>query len=260
LCPPGKFALDDGGTYEPSRLQRVVWSWWEEFWGEWVPNVTRGEPYAVVCNGDAVDGGGHHGNVTHISANPSDQERLAMAILSPVVERCEGRYYHVRGTEAHAGTSGCDEERLAERLGAVPDRDGRRARWELYMEVGVGLVHLSHHIGTAGGMAYETSAIHKELEQAFVEAARWGDRHPDVIVRSHRHRNAETRIQTDRGFATSCTTAAWQLKTPFAHRVAGARQTQPQIGGTVVRSGDEDIYTRHFLKKLSRPTVEVPHV
>ena len=259
LCPPAPPLLDDAAAYGPTPLQRDVWARWEEFWGQWVPIVTRGEPFAVALNGDALDGI-HHSAVTQISHNLTDQARIAKAILRPVVTACEGRYYHLRGTEAHAGKSGQEEERLAEELGAVPDAQGRYARWELWIEIGTALVHLTHHIGTAGSLAYETTAVHKELEQAFVEAARWGERIPDVVVRSHRHRNVETRIQTAHGFATSCTTAGWQGKTPYVYRVVGGRQTQPQIGGTLVRSGDEDQYTRHRLWNLLRPATAKPMV
>ena len=255
LCP-NEVKLDDGGCYIPSSLQIEIANMWIEFWNEWVPQVTKGEPFAVVCNGDAIDGV-HHRSVTQISQNLTDQGRIAYEMLKPVVDLCEGRYYHIRGTEAHVGASGQEEERLAQELGAIPDEDGRRARWELWIEVGSGLVHLSHHIGTAGSLAYETSAVHKELEQAYVEAARWQNRPPDMIVRSHRHRNVETRIQTYHGFATSCTTAGWQAKTPFVYKVAGGRQTLPQIGGTVIRSGDEDVFTRHRLWNLARPKTEV---
>lgn len=256
LCPP-KVQLDEDATYQHTPMQADIWKRWQEFWNVWVPQVTRGEPFAVVLNGDAIDGV-HHRAVTQISQNLTDQARIAKEVLRPVVEACEGRYYHLRGTEAHVGPSGQEEERLAEELGAIPDKSGRFARWELYLEIGVGLVHLSHHIGTAGSLAYETTAVHKELEQSFVEAARWGERHPDVIVRSHRHRNVETRIQTAHGFATACTTAGWQGKTPFVYKIAGGRQTQPQIGGTLVRSGDEDVYTRHRLWNLARPKTERP--
>ena len=254
LCPP-EVQLDDAAIYGHTPLQADIWKRWEEFWGEWVPMVTRGEPYIVVMNGDALDGV-HHRAITQVSQNLTDQSRIAKAILRPVVEACEGRYYHIRGTEAHVGASGQDEERLAEELGAIQDREGRYARWELWLEIGVGLVHVTHHIGTAGSLAYETTAVHKELEQSFVEAARWGERHPDVIVRSHRHRNVETRIQTAHGFATACTTAGWQGKTPFVYKIPGGRQSQPQIGGTLVRSGDEDVYTRHRLWNLKRPGTE----
>ena len=255
LCPPGPIPLDNGGEYYPSKNQKIVWSHWEEFWSEWVPRVTREEPFAVVLNGDATDGV-HHRSVTQITQNLTVQKEIAMKILGPIVAHCDGWYYHIRGTEAHVGPSGQEEESLAKSLGAIPDELGNHARWELWIRVGIGLVHITHHIGTAGGLAYETTAIHKELEQSFVEAGRWNDEIPDVIVRSHRHRNAETRIQTYKGFATSCTTAGWQLKTPFVYRTAGARQTQPQLGGTLVRSGDEDVYTRHRLWNLKRPKTE----
>ena len=209
----------------------------------------------VVMNGDALDGKPHNA-VTGISDNLADQQEIAYRALRPVVEACEGRYYHIRGTEAHGGKSGQEEERLARRLNAIPDSIGRYARWELWKRLGRGLIHLTHHIGTTGSMAYETSGPHKELEQAIVESGRWNDEIPDVVCRSHRHRNIETRCQCYKGFATSFTTAGWQLKTPFTFKVAGARQAQPQIGGSLIRCGDEDIYTRHRLWKMSRPKVE----
>jgi len=251
LCPKGGVQLDEGGIYMPSKPQQKLWVMWEYFWDKWVPMVTRGEPYAVVCNGDAVDGV-HHNSVTQITHNLTDQGKIAYEILKPVVDKCGGRYYHIRGTEAHVGSSGMQEEALAAKLGAIPDEQGNFARWELWVEVGKGLVHLTHHIGTCGSMAYETSAVQKELEQSFVEAARWGARPPDVIVRSHRHRNVETRIRAKNGFATACVTAGWQLRTPFVYRLAGGRTSQPQIGGTVVRYGDEDMYTRHQVWDIER--------
>lgn len=211
LCHPDGLKLDDGGTYRPSELQMKLWAYWRHFWDEWVPKVTRKEPYAVVVNGDAIDGV-HHNSVTQITHNLVDQRRLAQKILEPVVERCAGRFYVVRGTEAHDGKSAQEMETLAEILRAVPDATGQFSRWELQVRVGHGLVDLAHHIGTTGSLAYETSAIQKELEQIYVECARWDREPPSVVVRSHRHRNAETRVLCQTGFATSCTTAGWQLK------------------------------------------------
>jgi len=254
LCCPEGMELDDGGRSMPSFLQLKVWEWWMEFWNEWVPMVTRGEPYVVIFNGDMIDGV-HHNSTTQMSHNLRDQANLAVTIFQPIVAKA-AKFYHIRGTEAHVGKSGVEEERIAKELGAIPNDLGQYARWELWLKIGTGLAHFSHHIGTSGSLAYETSAIHKELEQAFVEAGRWNDEIPDLIVRSHRHRNAETRIQTYKGFATSCTTAGWQLKTPFTYKIAGARQAQPQIGGTAIRCGDEDFYTRHKLWKIGRPPVE----
>jgi hypothetical protein len=244
LCPSKPVKLDDGGTYAPSRLQKRVWSWWQEFWCEWVPRVTKGEDYGVVVNGDAVDGV-HHGSTTQISHNMGDQGAIAYEVLAPIVEKCAGRFWMVRGTEAHVGKSATEEERLAERLGAIPNVDGQAARYDLWLEMGGRLIHFLHHIGATGSNAYEATAVGKELVEEYNEAARWGRKSPDCIVRSHRHRHIEVRVPTDRGFAVATVTPGWQLKTPFAWKIAGARLATPQFGGTLIRVGDEDLYTRH---------------
>src|SRR5262249_17336948 len=107
--------LDDGGEYHPSKLQLKLWDYWEEFWGEFVPSVVRDEPFPVVHNGDAIDGV-HHQAVHQWTHNLEDQSKHAEKILAPVVDLCEGRYFHIRGTEAHVGKSGQEEERLARKL------------------------------------------------------------------------------------------------------------------------------------------------
>lgn len=243
--------LDDGGTYTPSRLQRVVFDWWCEFWCEWVPRACHNEPYAVLVNGDTLDGV-HHRSTSQISHNLEDQAEIAYNLLAPIAEACEGRFYMVRGTEAHVGSSGVEEERLAKRLGAVRDEDRRCARWEAWIELGNGLIHATHHIGTTGSQAYESTAVMKELAEAYAEAGRWRNRPPDVVVRSHRHRHIEIRVPTSLGYGIAFTTPAWQLKTPYTFRIPGARQSMPQIGGSVIRQGDTDLYTRHWVQSPER--------
>ncbi len=258
LCPPGGVSLDDGGTYFPSPLQRKVWFMWREFWDEWVPRVTKGEPWDFVFNGDAIDGV-HHGSTTQISHNLGDQRGIALACLRDPVAACKasgGLYYHIRGTEAHVGKSAADEEGLAKDLGAVPNEEGQYARWELWKRIGKGkghLCHFLHHIGSTGSSAYESTAVHKELVEAFVEAGRWGDEPPQVIVRSHRHRHYEVRFAVGAGYGISTVTPAWQLKTPFVYRIPGARMAQPQMGGVLIRAGDEELHSRFFVKRLERP-------
>jgi len=254
LCPPEGVQLDDGGRYSPSEFQCRMWALWQEFWRSWVPMVTRGEPYSVVLNGDAVDGV-HHGSVTQVSHNLVDQGEIAYRVLAPVVATAE-EYWHIRGTEAHVGKSGQEEERLAKRLGAKPNDSGQHARWELWKHVGDALVHILHHIGTTSSSAYESTAVYKELVEAYVEAGRWGDRPPDVIVRSHRHRYFQTKVPAKNGSAFAVVTPAWQGKTPFTFKLAGARQSQPQFGGICIRQGDEEYFVREMVWKLERPSAE----
>lgn len=256
LIPPEGIVLDDGGTYSPSRFQLAMWEIWLEFWNEWVPRVTKGEPWDLLHNGDALDGV-HHGSVTQISHNLEDQHKIARACLSEPVARCiasGGRYYHVRGTEAHVGKSAAEEERLASSLGATVNEAGQAARWELWHRIGPGrgaLIHAKHHIATTGSSAYESTAVHKAFVAMFMESGRWGDEPPQVLVRSHRHRHFEERIALRDGYGIATVTPGWQGLTPFIHRFTEA--PLPQFGGIVIRRGDEELHSRFFVRRIGRP-------
>lgn len=261
LCPPTGIPLDGGGTYHPSAFQRKMWDWWREFWDVWVPEVTRGEPYDLVHNGDALEGL-HHGATTQISHNMEDQVRIAHLTLQPVVDAVKARggtYYHIRGTEAHAGQSGVYEEQLARMLGAKPNGEGQYARFDLWKRVGGDggpLVHLLHHIGTTSSAAHESSAVNAELTASYVEAARWGREPPDYIVRSHRHRSIAVDLNSARGYAAAIVTPAWQGRTPFSWKIPGARISEPTVGGIIIRRGDEEFYYRRWVRSFDRSPVD----
>lgn len=261
LCPPDPQPLDGGGFYIPSDFQKKMWNLWRKFWDEWVPEVSRNEPYDIVHNGDCIDGV-HHGSTTQISHNIEDQLRIAEAVLMPEVAKCiggGGTYYHVRGTEAHVGQSGVYEEQLAKRLGAKPNTDGQYARFDLWKRVGGEggpLVHLLHHIGTTGSAAHEASAVNAEMTAEYVEAARWGHEPPDFIVRSHRHRSIAVDLNSVKGNAAAIVTPAWQGRTPFAYKIPGARLAEPQFGGIAVRRGDVEGYYRRCVWSFGRSPEE----
>jgi hypothetical protein len=58
------------------------------------------------------------------------------------------------------------------------------------------------------------------------------------------------------GDAMAVVTPAWQMKTPFTWKIPGARQSQPQFGGIVIRQGDEELHIRKKVWRLERPEVE----
>jgi len=255
LCHPDGFKRDEGGLYMPSPDQITLYEKWHEFWDDWVPEVTMGEPYGIVNLGDTVDGV-HHNSVTQISHNLGNQRTHAIDILKPIIERA-AVYYHVRGTEAHVGKSAQEEEEVAKQVGAIPDDVGRHARYELWFRIGDdergGLVHAMHHIGTTGSSHYESSAVMREITESFVEAGRWGDESPRVVVRGHRHRHIQIRIPGGKGDVIGMTTPAWQLKTPFTAQIAGGRLSQSQIGGCIVRYHRGELYIRNKVWRGARP-------
>lgn len=261
LCRPEPIPLDGGGTYTASAFQMKLWAFYREFFDEWVPLVTNGEPYDLVHNGDAIEGVHHHAT-TQISHNLEDQQRIAEGVLRPEVERCKaggGTYYHIRGTEAHVGQTGEYEERLARSIGAKPNQEGQYARWDMWKRVGDHrgpLVNLLHHIGTTGSAAHEASAVNAELTATFVEAARWGREPPDYIVRSHRHRFIAVDMETGRGHGAAIVTPAFQGKTPFAFKIPGARVSEPQFGGVLIRQGERSNYYDRKIWSIERSPVE----
>lgn len=256
LMPP-RVQLDNGGFFEQSDLQKKMWSYWEEFWNEWVPMVTKKEPYYLIHNGDVIDGV-HHNSVTQITGNIKDQTKIAIDSLKPIIasSKCAG-YFHIRGTEAHVGKSAQSEEAVAKALGAIPDKINNHARWEMWLEMQGFLMHFSHHVGTTQSASYESTAVYKELVEAYTESGRWLQEPPDLVMRSHRHRQFEIKIATKKGYAFSCVSPAWQLKTPFVHRLPMGRSSQPQVGGYHIRAGHQDgLYTRFKVWDIQRPETE----
>ena len=260
LCPP-RVRYDGGGTYNHSELQAIVWKYWNHFWNVWVPKVTKDEDYILVHNGDVIDGN-HHNSTTQISHNLTDQRNIATEVLDKIISKphCK-RYYQIRGTEAHVGQSAENEEEIAKQLKAVRDKQGDYSRWDMWLRLDKALINFTHHVGTTNSAAYESTAVYKELVEAYNEAGRWHDEPPDVVVRSHRHRAIEIRVPTEKGYGISLVTPAWQLKTPFSFKIGLGRSSTPQIGGYLIREGDEDsVYTRFKIWKMDRTDEEVINV
>ncbi len=251
VCHPDGFRLDGGGRYKPSKLQKKLYEHWKSFWSEWVPLVTRRKGFVLCLNGDALEGR-HHGS-TDQPQNLAVHSQACYDLLEPVVKRAEA-FYFVRGTEAHGGPSGEDEERLASALNAVKTPEGMYTFWEVWFRLGKGLVHVTHHIGTSSSMAYEVSALGREISNAASESARWGLEMPDFTVRSHRHRYDVATMPGKHGQISCITTPGWQLKTSYTFRHSGARNATPQVGGILIKAGDEDpIYHRPCVWNMPRP-------
>jgi hypothetical protein len=247
--------LDGGKCHKPSRFQMEMWRAWKKFWNEWVPEASRGEDYVLVINGDAMDGR-HHNSVTQVTQNMADQKKIAEAILAPILAKpqCKALYW-IRGTEAHSGVSGEDEEDLAKMLGAVQNNSKQYSSDIMWLRLGGPkgcLVHFAHTIGTTGRTHYESSAVMAEIGEMYVEAGRWGNAAADVIVRSHRHRYIEIRVPSRHGYTIGVVTPGFQGPTPFTRKVAGGRQSEPQVGGIIIRQGDVDLYTRSFVVGMQR--------
>ena len=241
--------LDDGGDYVPSELQKKLWALWGNFW-DWTYEHLKGEPFVLVHNGDIIDGV-HHKLTALTSHNLTTQNRIAVAALGPHVSRAAA-YYQIRGTEAHGGKSGQEEEAVAAALGAIQDEStGSFSRWELWMKFGKELLHFAHHIGTTSSTAYESSAPMREIVAAFVEAGQWGMRPPSFVIRSHRHRY----IKVEPPNCCIVVTPAWQAKTPFVYKVD--RMRGPMFGGILIRDKDDGVFIQPKIYTLKQTSAVI---
>lgn len=258
LCPRNGITLDEEGHYGPSKLQKIMHDYWDAFW-EWaLDDACRGEPFILAVNGDAVDGNPFNSTV-QVSNSPTDQLHIAEEMLQPIVNRA-ALYFQIKGTEVHVGKAGMVEELLATTLKAEPNSIGQRARYELRLQVGDRILQLMHHIGTTGSTHFESTAVLKEFTSSLQHAARWDCQPPNIIGRSHRHIHCEVRIPTAQGYGISFVTPGWQLKTPFVWRIPGGRLSLPQFGGSVIRLGDQDFYTRHWVKVIDSTETVIAQV
>ena len=254
LVPPDGVKLDGGNLVLPTPFQLKMYAMWREFWDEWVPEATDGEPYAMAHLGDAVDGNKHPD--ASLSVNLNDQRRIAFDVLAPEVRKA-ACYYHVRGTPTHVGEAAHSEETLAQELGALPNASGQYARYQLWLRMGKALIQAMHHIGTTSRTQSESVAVHAELVEAITEAGRWNQEIPDVVIRGHRHRHLETSIPTSKGRSFAIVCPGWQGKTPFLFKV-GARQSEPQFGGVLLRWSDKrgELFVRSKVWCLEREQPE----
>lgn len=248
LCRPEGHKRDKTGDYHPSKLQLEIWRCWEHFWTEWVPNVTRGEPWDLVINGDAIDGD-HHQTPEIISRNMTDQHRAARDTLQGCVNMCKasgGSYYHVRGTFAHVGQSAANEELLAEQLGAVQGQDGAYSHYRLKLRLGHQdrsvLVQFRHHIGTSFSPVSKGTALVRAQAASYYQAGKWKREIPQFKVFSHRHTHGQWLEVGADGKCIVVVTPGWQGITPWAQGKADILDAE--FGGILIRVGDEEAYIR----------------
>lgn len=253
LCPES-YELDDGGLYCPSPNQVAVLALWRAFWRSWVPKVTGGDPYTVVVNGDALEGGHKHGTLACITQNMADQIKMSAELLQPIVDDVGPRNFHlIRGTEAHVGQSAQHEVQLAAILGVS-------CPWELMLRRGGCSVHFAHHIGCSSSGWTEGGYLVRELASAFLETGQWGVETPNLFVRSHRHRFYQVEAPSQDGTTGIITTPGWQLITPFGYRLGKALRPS-QIGGICITMEDDGSwYTRKFVRSIQTTYAPVEKV
>jgi len=219
---PHGFVTLNGNHVQPNKLQAWLYECWEDAWFKWLPSYVGDDPYVLVCGGDVIEGI-HHGTTEIWSPDLSDQSEAALRLYRPIVERAE-KFYMVRGTEVHTGSS--SEIRIGSQLGACPNPDTGLAAWDkLVLDIHGTRLHYLHHVSTTTRTWLEASGPWAAMMNDRSICFDAGQQPPRVCGYGHRHKAIHVRNPGGLAFVTH----PWQGLTRFGYKVAGAAITMPGI-------------------------------
>ncbi len=233
LTPP-ETILDFGVPAQQSPATKWVWdNVWRPLHDEVIPWATNGQPYVLTNGGDTIDGV-HHRSTSSLTANLEVQERIALEILRPVVDKATA-YFQLAGTEAHDGQSWSNAQSIARQLGSPESSKDDHIWRELKIMIGDGLVHDVHHVSTTGTHQGQVTGITRASIEQFITAAKYGVRCPDVFLRHHCHHATRTGgfLRDPCQWWQGMTVPGWQLKGPYPWKNMPDQVTC--YGGVVVR-------------------------
>ena len=245
LCCP-TITLDDGGEYRPSKGQRWLWRNWVEFW-DYVPKNSW-----VVVNGDLADKDIKLRGYQNISRNPASIQRMVLETMTPALDKA-ARVFIVRGTGSHTGKSSHLEEEFAKDIGATKTPDGAYSWWSLCLECEGVLFDVMHHASMGRKPWTTPNSLNGLAAELMIQFH--CSKLPDVAIRSHNHRFAETGLNYP---IRVVATPAWQLSTEYASRIGAS---PADIGGLVFdcEAGQYEMTVKRYQPGRAQPWKLSPH-
>ena len=228
LFPPGGLADLNGNHTSPNTVQRWLWDRWLRFWDVTAESVKQAGRWHLIVNGEVVDGF-HHRSTEFIFSTKTDMRALGMEVLRPALELSPTSTFIVRGTEAHSGPQGEDDEEAGRVVGGNTDPiTGASSFQHLRVAVNGTPLDIKHHTrgarlpwtrgGNANRLAAQLTYEHYHDDPA--------DR-PLLAIRSHVHLYADSgALHPIRVIVTD----PWQLQTAYAHKIDAGAGLSP-VGG-----------------------------
>jgi hypothetical protein len=202
-------------------VQSWLWDCWRDATERWLPALVGNDPWALVLNGDLVEGV-HHKTKQVISTDTADHVDAALALLEPLA-KLASKTFVVKGTECHSGTN---ETTIGKVLKAEKDPETGKEAWDrLSLTVAGTRCIFQHHVQTAMRPYLEASGLGIALGTEQLEAAKSGEPIPRVLSVAHRHRFGEYRDASGLCVAGP----PWQALTRFGYKVVPSARTRPGL-------------------------------
>lgn len=219
------------------------------FCNDFVPSVTKGEPFVLVVNGDVIHGDWSKFGILALKTKVK-QMRAARELLKPLASAACAVYI-VQGTEVHTADA---EDDIAEELLQVANvRPSKKAPGHESLSLMMnGLHHRFRHHTTLAGRAWTAAANQaNHLADDILRCRAVGVPMPDVFCLGHRHVFG----QTLDGNGMSIVTPSWSGVD--RHARAKTREDFGSIGGCVLsyanRAKGEYPDVRWFIKSGCGP-------
>lgn len=230
LCPSG-VALDDGGTYTPSREQRWLWRNWIEFWERAGQQPGR---RIVVINGDMAELDTKRRSVQLITANKATIIRMVLLALEPALAVAD-QVLIVRGTPAHTGKGAWIEETIAADLDNVIQAEHSASHYHARLAIDGVRLDIAHHAPMGRTpWARNTGANGLASKLLWYYRVDMHKQPPHLAVRAHNHQAAVGYAQAGGDCIEVRYLPAWSLATEYTYR-AGYENSLADVGGMFVR-------------------------
>jgi len=248
ICSPDPEISDLDTSYKPNKLQRELYSTWNNC----IDRLSQ-KPTVLVVNGEPCDGGnkrqlGNQSWTTNLSDQLNDASKLIKKIPHQSLLLTRGSNYHVTidGTNF--------EEIIAKQLGADRYRAfGGCGYTDYYALIELYGKHFNftHHVGFNKWAAYRTTALAREMAGMVFEKDKMGK--ADVIVRSHVHYFVHIEFTNTHGF----TSPAWKFPDSHLFR-GGAAGTTPDIGmvEVIVEPNEQILVRKHIMPLKIKPLIK----
>lgn len=243
-------ALIKPGLVKADRSQRWLWGRWLDYCRT-VESVAKQKRARIVSffAGDVLEI--DYKNRSKERLHTGDQAEalgLALETLAPLYEISDSVVV-IRGTEAHTGGNGYMEELFAADLDNCVQSE-TTASWLYFRGFIEGVKFDVAHHASMGNLAHTeknyANRLAHDIQRAYLEE--WGERPPDVAVRGHNHRDADSGQNFD---TLAVMLPGWQLPTNYIHRIAQAHRPA-RIGGVYFVCADGEFSWQKLIYKPRR--------
>jgi len=201
-----------------NNVQKAI----KKIWQEMLTDLETHRLTAGINLGDSTDGTDYHGQgKSNDTSDKFEQINIAYNLMQQIPT---DTWFCVSGSGYHVGSNLCDDQILADKLGA-------KYGSELVLDIDSSRIHCSHKVGISmSATAYRPTAIAREMMLATINQDEYGKF--KAILRGHAHYYCRVQFGGSQGLICPC----WKGRDIFAQERSLA--LMPHLGYVIMKVGN----------------------